>query len=181
MRAFLQGRIDLVKALRESSLPVTRQDLDLILTAVISACATCRWPGGGFDRRRFVESLIRFSSPELHLDYVSTGALLEIGVITDSQTPWGDFGQEIRIFTGDEIDGPIPKMAQRYPDVSMRDLKRASYANRIYEWWRCGHAHIYWPVGNTTHVPPSDGPAQISYIGMRDSNGGGRYGVRGES
>jgi hypothetical protein len=79
MRGFLQGRIDLVKALRNSSLPVTQQDLELILTAVMSSCAACRWPGEGFDRRRFVESLIRFSSPELHLNFVSIGALLELG------------------------------------------------------------------------------------------------------
>lgn len=64
MQSFLQGRIDLVKALREASLPVTQQDLELILSAVISACAACRWPGDGFDRKRFVESLIRFGSPE---------------------------------------------------------------------------------------------------------------------
>ena len=57
VQSFLQGRIDLVKALRESSLPVTHQDLELILTAVISACAACRWPGEGFDRKRFVESV----------------------------------------------------------------------------------------------------------------------------
>jgi len=171
MQTFLQGRIDLVKALRESSLPVTHQDLELILTAVMSSCAACRWPGEGFDRKRFVESLIRFSSPELHLDYVSTSALLEMGVISDSQTPWGVLGQEIRIFTGEEIDGPISKMGRRYPDVSIRDFKRASYANRIYEWLRCGYAHIYWGAGNTTYVAPSDHPAQISYIGRRESDG----------
>ncbi len=171
MQSFLRDRIDLVKTLRESPIVVTHQDLELILTAVISACAACRWPGDGFDRKRFVESLIRFGSPELHLDYVSTGALLELGVISDSQTPWGDFGQEIRIFTGDEIDGSISDMAQRYPEVSVRDLKRASYASRIYEWLRCGYAHNYWAAGNTTHVPPSDGPAQISYIGRREPDG----------
>jgi hypothetical protein len=171
MQTFLQGRIDLVKALRESSLPVTHQDLELMLTAVISACAACRWPGEGFDRKRFVESLVRFGSPDLHLDYVSTGALLELGVVSDSETPWGVFGQEIRIFTGDEIDGAIPDMAKKYPNVSIRDLKRASYANRIYEWLRCGYAHIYWAAGNTTHVAPSDRPAQISYIGRREPDG----------
>jgi hypothetical protein len=171
MQTFLQGRIDLVKSLRDSSLPVTAQDLELILTAVMSACAACRWPGEGFDRRRFVESLVRFSPPELHVDWVSTSALLELSVISDSQTPWGVFGQEIRIFTGEEIDGPIPVMAERYRTVSVRDLKKASYANRIYEWLRCGYAHIYWGAGNTTHVPPSDRPAQISYIGRRERDG----------
>jgi hypothetical protein len=171
MQSFLQGRIDLVRALRESSLPVTHEDLELILTCVISACAACRWPGEGFDRKRFVESLIRFGSPELHLDYVSTGALLELGVISDSQTPWGEFRQEIRIFTGDEIDDAIPDMAQRYSKVSTRDLKRASYANRIYEWLRCGYAHNYLAAGNAMHLAAFDGSAQISYFGRREPDG----------
>ena len=132
MRKFLQGRIDLVHALIKSEVVVSHQDLELILTAVISACAACRWPGEGFDRNRFVESLVRFGSPQHHLDYVSTGALLELGAISDRESPWGTFGQEYRIFTGEEIDGPISELAKRYPNVSVRDFKRASYANRIY-------------------------------------------------
>jgi hypothetical protein len=83
----------------------------------------------------------------------------------------GTFGEEIRIFTGDEIDCAIPDMAQRYPHVSMRDLKKACYANRIYEWLRCGYAHNYWETGNTTYVPPSDLPAQISYMARREPDG----------
>jgi hypothetical protein len=172
MHRFLQGRIDLVHQLRAlSTLEVAQQDLELILTAVMSACAACRWPGEGFDRKRFVESLVRFGSPDLHLDYVSTGALLEMGVISESQTPWGMPGQQLRIFTGAEIDGSITEMAKRYRHVSTRDLKKASYANRIYEWLRCGYAHVYWAAGNTTHVAPSDLPAQISYIGRREPDG----------
>jgi hypothetical protein len=172
MHRFVQGRIDLVHQLRASSaLEVAQQDLELILTAVMSACAACRWPGEGFDRKRFVESLVRFGSPDLHLDYVSTVALIEMGVISDSQTPWGKPGQELRIFTGAEIDGSIAEMAEHYPHVSMRDLKRAPYANRIYEWLRCGYAHIYWAAGNTTHVAPSDLPTQVSYKGERDLDG----------
>jgi hypothetical protein len=171
MQTFLQGRIDLVKALRTSSLPVTPEDLELIITAVMSACAACRWPGKGFDRKRFVESLIQFGSPELHLDYVSTGALLEMGVISDSQTEWGMPGKRLRIFKGDEIDGPIPAMATRYPHASTLQFKQACYANRIYEWLRCGYAHTYLAAGNTTNMQPSDFPAQISYIGERRDDG----------
>jgi hypothetical protein len=171
MQSFLQGRIDLVKALRDSSLPFDRADLELILTAVMSACAECRWPGKTFDQKRFVQSLIQFSSPELHLDYVSTGALLELRVISESQTPWGEPGKQLHIFTGDEIDGPILAMAKRYPNVSLRDFKKASYANRIYEWLRCGYAHNYLADGNTTPVEPSYSPAQISYIGRKEPDG----------
>jgi hypothetical protein len=171
MRSFLQGRIDLVQALRTSSLEVSHQDLELILTAVISACAAWRWPGEGFDRKRFVESLIQFSSPSLPLDYVSIGALLEFGLIAESETPWRDFAKKYRIFPGDEIDSVLPDMSTRYPHLATRDLKNASYANLIYRSLRCGYAHTYWASGNTTHVAPSHRPAQISYIGRLQPDG----------
>jgi hypothetical protein len=49
-----------------------------------------------------------------------------MGVISESQTPWGMPGQQLRIFAGAEIDGSITEMAKRYPDVSTHDLKKAS-------------------------------------------------------
>ena len=171
MRNFLQGRIDLVKALRVSALPVSPQDLGLILMSVISACAACRWPGEGFDRKRFVESLIQFSSPSLHLDYISIGALLENDLISESQTPWGDFGRMTDVFKGNEIDCSLSDMSIRFPHLTSRDLKNASYACLIYRWLRCGYAHNYHPVGNTTHVPPARSSAQISYIGRLQASG----------
>lgn len=170
MRDFLQGRINLVQALRESPFDVTYHDLCLILTAVMSACAAWRWPGEGFDQKRFVESLIQFSSPALNLTHISLGALLEKNQISESQTPWADQGQGDRIFTGADIDSSLAETASRFPGLSMRNLKNASYANLIYRWLRCGYSHTYWVAGNTTHVAPSRLPAQISYIG-RHSDG----------
>ena len=41
-----------------------------------------------------------------------------MGVISESQTPWGMPGQQLRIFTGAEIDGSITEMAKRYRHVS---------------------------------------------------------------
>lgn len=165
MRKFLQGRIDLVHALRASNLPVAPQDLELILTSVISACASWRWPGEGFDRKRFVQSLIEFCPQSLHMDFVSTGALLELGKIEECDTDWGEPGEETRIFCGEEIDCSLSHMSNRYSHVPLVDLKKATYANLIYRWLRCGYAHRYLSTGNTTHVPPSRLPAQISYIG----------------
>lgn len=171
MRNFLQGRIELVQALQASPLGAEQQDLVLILTATISACAACRWPGDGFDRKRFVESLIRFGAPSLHLDYISVGALLEMGLISVSETPWKGFPGQFRIFTGEEIDCSLADMAIRYPHLAKLNLKKASYASLIYRWLRCGYSHNYWAAGNTTHVAPSRIPAQISYITRRQPDG----------
>lgn len=171
MRDFLQGRIDLVKALRASQLPVSQQDLGLILMSVISACAAYRWPGEGFDRKRFVESLIRFSPPRLRLDSISIGALLEKHLISEGDTPWGALGQMTDIFKGDEIDCSFHAASLRFPHLASKDLKDASYASLIYRWLRCGYAHNYWAAGNSTHVPAAQSSAQISYIGRLQANG----------
>jgi hypothetical protein len=107
MRDFLQGRIDLVKALRDSSLPVTHHDFGLILTAVISACAACRWPGEGFESKavcRIIDSIQL--APSFTLISLALGRFLSWGS-SPTQTPWGTPDQEIRIFTGDEIDRAI--------------------------------------------------------------------------
>lgn len=120
--------------------------------------------------KTFVESLIQFSSPALNLTHISLGALLEQSQISESQTPWAAQGQGDRIFTGADIDSSLAETASRFPALSIRNLKKASYANLIYRWLRCGYSHRYWVAGNTTHVAPSRLPAQISYIG-RHSDG----------
>ena len=170
MRSFLQGRLAFARALQASSFDVTHHDLMLILTSIISACAAHRWPGEGFDRKRFVESLIKFSPPHLCADYISIGALLELNLISEDQTEWRKPGQGDRVFTGEDVDCALLDMANRYPQLSTCELKKASYANKIYEWLRCGYAHTYWTAGNTTRVAPSQRPAQISYIGRIQSD-----------
>jgi len=171
LQTFLKGRIDLVKTLCESSFPVTYPDCVLILTAVMSACAACRWPGKRFDQKRFVQSLIQFGSPKLNLDYVSTGALLEMDLISLKESPWGARGNALNIFTGEQIDGPIQTMANRYTRVTVSEFKRASYANQIYNSLRCGYAHTYLPGGYTTDYQVSDFPAQISYMRCTEPDG----------
>ena len=165
MRNFLQGRIDLAQKLRTSALSVHYADLVLILTSVISACAAWRWPGRGFDAKRFIETLVHFNSTELNVERISIGGLLELELISEAESPWASIGDRYRIFTGDEIDGSLEEMSLKFPTISTADLKKASYAALIYRWLRCGYAHEYWAAGNTTHVAPSNTPGQISYIG----------------
>ncbi len=170
MQRFLQQRVDLAKYLI-SDVPLAHYaDVALVLTAVLSACAAIRWPGNcGIDRRRFIELLVSCSPEHFHTSWVSVPALINVGLVQEADTPYGQPGQSTRIFRDEDIDLSLQKAKDKYA-VSERKLRKRCYSSLIYDWLRCGYAHEYVPNENITHVPASRYTARISYIGR--STGG---------
>ena len=172
MRSFLLDRIRLVNELIAGGPRVEYADLVLILTAVLSACSARRWPGRGDDHNRFVELLIAHSPPDAHCDYVCLSSLLFAGHISERDTPWGPPGKSTRTFRDDEVDLPYSEARLRFPHIQPLKLKKHTYASLIYSWLRCPYAHEYCMSESTSHVPATNQPARISYIGGRDPDGG---------
>lgn len=170
MQAFLANRITLVKQLCESELSVHYADLVLILCSVLSACAARRWPGDRIDRKRFIEMLIKYSPETLKTSWISVPSLLNEGLIDIKKTPYGNFGNRLRIYCDDEIDLCFKEAENKYPMIPPKELRRHSYAAIIYERLRCGYAHRYWHHNSMTHVPASRRNACFSYIGRFTGN-----------
>ena len=164
MRDFLLDRIRLVRELLESDFTVDYADVALILCTVISTCAERKWRGDGIDKHRFIELLVYESAEDLHAAWICIPALIVEGHVTESDTPYGSH-DSTRIFTDDEIDLTLTDAVNKYPNVSIRNLKHCSYACMIYKWLRCGYSHKYLPHMNITHFPPSRRSARLSYIG----------------
>lgn len=171
MKDFLRGRLELVEALESSFTAAAYADLVLIITAVLSACASVRWPGTGIDKRRFVELLVKQSPEDFHTDWVSVPALINEGFIAERDTPYGLPGKSTQVFYDQEIDLAFEEAKVKYSQVPVRQLCKHSYACLIYEWLRCGYAHEYCPHENVTHVPASHRKARVSYIGRSTHNG----------
>jgi len=171
MQEFLKQRVNLVRDLRDSHLDVHYADLMLITCAVLSACASRRWPGRGKDKQRFIELLVNHSPDCFHASWVSVPELLNQGLIQESQTPYGQPGNHTRIYCGEEIDCSFADATVRFPNVCGRDLRRHCYASLIYERLRCGYAHEYWHHANITYVPASRSMARVSYIGRSTQTG----------
>lgn len=165
MQDFLKNRIKLVKNLCESDLPVHYADLVLILCSVLSACAARRWPGERIDNKRFIELLVKHTPDTLKTSWISVPSLLNDGLITLTQTPYGNPGNTTRIYRDEEIDLCYDDAANKYPMVSDKTLRRHCYAAIIYERLRCGYTHEYWHHRSITHVPASRRSAYFSYIG----------------
>ena len=171
MKEFLQDRIRLVNELFESEIRIHYADLALILCTVLSSCSALRWPGERIDRRRFIELLIQQSPAEAHTSWVSIPALINKGLISESETSYGAPGQSTRIFRDEEIDLSLHDAAIKYPRLKMRDLKQSTYAALIYAWLRCGYAHQYSASEYVTHIEASSSKARLSYIGRNDRMG----------
>lgn len=164
MRQYLWGRIELAERLFREVPGGTYADAILITTAVLSACASHRWPGKHGDRKRFVEMLVRHST-WYRTEWVSVPALINSGFIDEGDTPYGEPGKSCRIYCDDEIDLSFEDARRMYPHVPLKALVAHCYASLIYEWLRCGYAHEYVPHENITHVPASRRQARVSYIG----------------
>lgn len=168
---FLQGRIDLVKDLIANNPLVSYADVVLIITAVLSTCASQRWPGDKIDKARFVELLVKHSPPDFRTSWVSVPALMNDGLIDEDKIPYGNLGNFTRIYCDYEIDLCIEEAEKRYPEIWARKLREHCYASLIYKWLRCGYSHEYCSHENVTHVPASRRRARLSYIGRSTNRG----------
>jgi len=172
MKNFLQGRIELVKYLFDNKVPnVHYADLILIITAVLSACASRRWKGNRDDRAKFIELLINHSPEDLHTSWVSVPALLNYRPILKDRTPYGKPGHDLQVFSDNEIDKSIQEARTLYAEVPYKKLKEFCYASLIYKWLRCGYSHEYWADENITHVAATRRNARVSYIARSNNNG----------
>lgn len=164
MQTFLNGRIELARALASGELQSHPADVGLIATAVLSACSAICWPDRGSDKKRFIELLVSRSHSEFHANWVSVPALLNDGLVQVENTLYGS-DNNTNIFCGAEVDLSLSQAVQQFPTVSEHKLRTYSYAALIYKRLRCGYAHEYWPHETITCVTPSRKAARVSYIG----------------
>jgi len=172
MQDFLRGRVELARALMKGTPAVAcYADVALVTCAVLSACASHRWPGRGIDKQRFIELLVRHSPPSFRTSWVCVPALLNDGLISQNQTPYGRPGHSARIHPDDAIDLSLEEAKRKYPKVCAKELRRHCYAYLVYERLRCGYAHEYRPGRDVTEHPPSSKDARLSYIGRLGKEG----------
>lgn len=163
MKRFLEGRLNIAKAISSDVPGASYADVVLIITAILSACASLRWPGQRIDKKRFIELLVKQSKKDFHTSWISIPALINQGLISAEKTPYRG-SNFCRVFCDEEIDLSLDEAKKQYPNVTSK-LRKHCYASLIYEWLRCGYVHEYCPHENITSVPASRHKARVSYIG----------------
>ena len=169
IQAYLYERLSFIKKIQNIE-DAHYADISLMLMAIISACATSRWPDTTGDKKKFLELLTQKSPSDFHLDWISIPSLINSEEINEQNTVYGILSNSCRIFTDEEVDMSFSDATQL--GIDTRTLQRHCYAAIIYK-ERCSYSHEYTYSGNMTPYPPTTRKNRLSYI-----NRGGKSKVR---
>ena len=113
----------------------------IILCATISAMSYVTWDRDGRqDRKKFVETIIRFGPQQLDATKISVPLVAQ---------DLSDSGQRLNVtnkaiyLRGTEVDKTESELMGIYPQLHHLKIRNYSYANLLYEQIRCGFAHSY--------------------------------------
>lgn len=147
----------------------------IILCAVISALSAEVWPSKGIDPKRFVELLKDYGDIDPPSTKISTPLL--IGYLNEEarnseaallQKNFMNF-DKAQVLKGEEIDKTEEEITSFCSSLTLKEIRRYSYANVLYQEIRCNYMHEYhsgkkadpWPM-------TSDNQAQVSYVNWLD-------------
>ncbi len=131
-------------------------DVILIFTGVISTMAAERWPGRGFDNKRFIELLVEFA-PETRTISVPRlcNHLLSHDLVAQAKQIWDYPENEFlmgEILQGPDIDSSEKSIANSLTTpISPKAIRRYSYASLLYNDLRCSYSHEY-KIGDDAHA-----------------------------
>lgn len=154
-------------------------DAALILCSVLSGLAAEVWPGDGKDRKRFVELLKEFAPYDCEATKISIplliGSLSNAGradevTVIQREFPKSHQGN-VLIGEDDKIEGEILRVC---PTLSLKELRKCSYANLLYKEVRSPYVHEYRPGKRADSWPIRKPGVKVSYVGQIDVNNADR-------
>ena len=148
---WISGKLAIADRLNKGECGGGYGEAALIVCSAISAMAAEVWPGDRIDRKRFVEAIVthgnlsqtflRISVPLLLSSCLNTPATRGI---TGLQEHFSKI-QPGLIVTGDETDMAEQKVAQLCPALTLKEIRKYSYPNILYQEVRSGYVHQYQP------------------------------------
>ena len=148
-----------------------------ILVNVLSALSSIAWPvEDKTTRKRFVETLIRFSDSAYRITNVSI-PLFADAFIEDSAPERKNAAVALRpsdappvgiiIRTGNDIDIDSDQLVLRYPCFTKPEVRKFSYADLLYGEVRCGLVHAY-SLGKAVPFSLTKRNVLVSYVNSSD-------------
>jgi hypothetical protein len=121
----------------------------IILCAVINALSAECWPGKSIDQKRFVELLKEYARVTPETTKISVPLL--IGALRSDcretkanriQKSFMNFHSSL-LLTGDEVDKTEDEILQVCGSLTLKEIRKYSYANILYQEVRCNYMHEY--------------------------------------
>jgi hypothetical protein len=142
-QSFAKQKINIVESLSSFSNKDTYAESALILCAVISSISAIAWPEDNkhknIDRKRFVEIIVKFPPPKIDLKKISAPLLVQ-----DDKTLNNRLGiSKSAFYLTEDKDLDETDLQNKCPFLGLKEIRKYSYANLLYEQIRCGYAHQY--------------------------------------
>ncbi len=172
LKEWTEKKVQLANRLHNGECGGTYAESVLILCGVLSGISADIWPDKRNDRKRFVELLVRYTSPSSCVTRVSIPLLIgyyrNIGK-SDLSASLKDklMAYDVtRVLAGNDVDKNINEISKDFPEADIKTLKKHSYANLLYEEIRSGYAHEYMPGTRSDSWGMGSGrvDSDISYV-----------------
>jgi hypothetical protein len=151
-----------------------------LLSSIVSGVSADLWPGTGFDRRRFVETWVRYSGqssaevlisvPLLVRRLKKNNRLAEATKIQAMRPKMFGPGFDTKILVGDEVDAPEAEVLLAASSLTAKDVRDRAYPTVFYEHVRSTLVHEYHLDSRSASVPMTARPVSVSYVNRADPN-----------
>ena len=147
----------------------------IILCSALSALAAEIWPGKNrIDRKRFVELIVKLSPSRLETTKISIPILVDYlqqkgrySEMTHIEGSFLNYGVS-HVLLGDKVDKFESEILAVCNTFSLKEIRKCSYANLLYEEIRSGYAHEYRPSDRAYQRAQTSRSASISYVNQLD-------------
>lgn len=161
-------KLGIAKKLNNGELGASYYEALLIISGVLSATSRILWPGENFDKKKFVELLIKYNHTENDFSTVSIPILNESKFLTKEQDEilLKDYNQKSfsQVFIGSEIDLPENAIVSLCPDINLKKLREYSYGSLFYKYVRSSIVHEYSLSEFASSYPMTTRSDFVSYI-----------------
>jgi hypothetical protein len=157
-------------------------DGSILLAALISGVAADLWPGPHMDRRRFVETWVRYGDVVLHPTRISVPLLLrrlrrknrlaEATAREGIRPKCFGSGYSSKVLIGDDVDADESEILQACPALAVREVRDRSYPVIFYKHVRSTLVHEYHLDNRAAGTPMTDAEASVSYVNVEATAGG---------
>jgi hypothetical protein len=145
-------------------------DAAVILCSCLSALAAEVWPGTRIDQNRFVELLEKYTPPQLGSARVSIPLLVydlrrhHMPEATQIESMFLQQFNAGQILTGDQVDKNETDIRAAGHNISLKFIRRSSYANLLYREVRCSYTHEG-KIGQAAESSPqTESATHVSYF-----------------
>lgn len=173
---WIKNKLKIASTLNNGGCEAGYAEAVIIICSIISGIASEIWPGkNNIDKKRFVELLVKYSLPNPTPDHISIPLLYlsekakghnsnikELERQFPCLDKWGTFIRD-KIITCDDYKMQDNQVISSLNNLTLKNVRKYSYANVLYEQIRCGFLHCYMPNKLADDSPRTRRNVGISY------------------